>query len=187
MRLRGDGRSAYNDGSVEERGIERGNNVADGDGLKVGDTAPDFTLPSTTGGEVRLSDFRGRAEVVLYFYPKNYTPACTAEACSFRDSYEDFRDAGAEVIGVSTDSAASHTRFAGLLRLPFRLLSDAGGAVRARYGVPKTLGIFPGRTTFLIDKDGVIRHVFSSQLQTSKHAKEMLNVLRTLRDAAKPL
>ncbi len=149
---------------------------------RVGDPAPDFALPSATGGTVRLSDFRGKSEVVLYFYPKDNSPGCSAEACSFRDNYEAFREAGAEVIGVSSDPAGSHERFARRLRLPFVLLSDAGGEVRARYGVPKTLGVFPGRTTYLIDREGVVRHVFSSQMRFTRHVTEMLGVLRALRE-----
>jgi peroxiredoxin Q/BCP len=161
-----------------ETGPQRGSIVAEGNGLRVGDPAPDFTLPAATGEMVSLSAFRGRSEVVLFFYPKDNSPVCSAEACSFRDSFEAFRDAGAEVIGVSTDSAGSHRRFAERLRLPFLLLSDAGGSVRARYGVPRTLGVIPGRVTFLIDKQGVVRHVFSSQFQPSKHASEALGILR---------
>jgi peroxiredoxin Q/BCP len=155
--------------------------MAVGEGLKVGDAAPDFTLPSATGELVSLADFRGRSEVVLFFYPKDYSPACTAEACSFRDNYEAFRDAGAEVIGVSHDPTEAHARFARRLRLPFPLLSDADGSVRARYGVPRTLGLVPGRTTFLIDRNGVVRHVFSSQFLPLRHVSEALGVLRELR------
>ena len=154
--------------------------------LKVGDPAPEFTLRSSAGAAVNLADFRGKAEVVLFFYPKDNSPACTIEACSFRDRYEDFRDAGAEVIGVSGDSLDSHKRFSRALSLPFVLLSDADGAVRARYGVPKTLGLFPGRTTFLIDKEGIIRHVFSAQFLPHKHVPEMLDVLRALREGSQP-
>lgn len=148
---------------------------------RVGDPAPDFTLPSAAGGTVSLADFRGKSEVVLYFYPKAGTPVCSAEACSFRDSYEAFREAGAEVIGVSSDTAETHQKFASRLGLPFVLLSDPGGEVRARYGVPKTLGVFPGRTTYLIDRQGVIRHVFSSQMMVNRHVTEALGVLRSLR------
>ena len=156
--------------------------MAGGERLRVGDLAPDFTLPATTGEMVSLSDFRGRAEVVLFFYPKDNSPACSAEACSFRDRYETFRDAGAEVIGVSSDSSESHQRFAQRLRLPFRLLSDTDGAVQARYGVSKMFGIIPGRVTFLIDKQGIIRHVFSSQILFTKHVSEALGVLQALRE-----
>ncbi len=148
--------------------------------LQPGDTAPDFELPSSQGGNVRLSDFRGKKHVVVYFYPKDETPGCTAEACSFRDSYEDFTAAGAEVIGISSDSAASHERFASRHRLPFHLLSDQGGKVRAAWGVKSTLGLLPGRVTFLIDKAGIVRHVFSSQLNPLKHISETKRILGEL-------
>ena len=144
----------------------------------VGDLAPDFTLPSSTGEMVSLSDFRGKSEVVLFFYPKDNTPGCTAQACAFRDSHEAFMEAGAEVIGISSDSEESHRQFAKLWSLPFLLLSDSKGEVRACYGVFRTLGLFPGRVTYLIDRAGVVRHVFSSQLQTGRHVKEMLAKLR---------
>ena len=124
----------------------------------VGDLAPDFTLPSATGEMVSLSDFRGKSEVVLFFfYPKDNTPGCTAEACAFRDSHEAFKEAGAEVIGISSDSEGSHRQFAKLWSLPFLLLSDSKDEVRARYGVARTLGLFPGRVTYLIDRAGVVR------------------------------
>ena len=144
----------------------------------VGDPAPDFTLPSSTGEMVSLSGFRGKSEVVLFFYPKDNTPGCTAQACAFRDSHEVFKEAGAEVIGISSDSEGSHRQFAKLWSLPFSLLSDSKGEVRARYGVARTLGLFPGRVTYLIDRAGVVRHVFSSQLQTGRHVREMLAKLR---------
>jgi len=150
--------------------------------LQVGDEAPEFSLPKANGELVRLSDFRGKAEVVLFFYPKDNTPGCTAEACSFRDSYQTFREQRAEVIGVSSDSAESHERFAARFSLPFVLLSDSDGTVREKYRVGKTLGVLPGRTTFLIDRRGVIRHVFSSQFFPDKHVKEALAVLKELHD-----
>jgi peroxiredoxin Q/BCP len=103
-------------------------------GIGVGDQAPDFTLPSGSGEPVRLSDRLGEQVVVLYFYPRDNTPGCTAEACAFRDSHEVFSEAGAEVIGVSSDSADRHAAFAGRYDLPFTLLSDAGGRVRKSYG-----------------------------------------------------
>ena len=146
-------------------------------GVKVGERAPDFALPDANGREVRLADFRGRP-VVLYFYPKDDTPGCTKEACSFRDQYQDFRDAGAEVIGVSSDSSDSHRRFAERHRLPFTLLADQGGKVRKLYGVPATLGLLPGRVTFVIDAEGLVRHAFNSQLAATRHVEEALDVLR---------
>jgi peroxiredoxin Q/BCP len=148
--------------------------------VRVGDQAPDFVLPDRTGKMVRLSEFRNHKAVVLYFYPKDDTPGCTKESCAFRDSYQDFQDAGAEVIGVSSDSAESHGRFAAKHRLPFTLLADQGGQVRKRYGVPATLGLLPGRVTFVIGRDGVVRHVFNSQFQATQHVSEALRALRDL-------
>src|SRR3972149_2530991 len=120
--------------------------------VNVGDMAPDFSLLSQTGENVTLSQFRGKKNVVLYFYPKDETRGCTREACTFRDSYELFTDLGAEVIGVSADSVESHKAFAEHHNLPFTLLSDVDNAVRKLYGVASTLGIIPGRVTFIIDK-----------------------------------
>jgi peroxiredoxin Q/BCP len=147
-------------------------------GVAVGDEAPGFALPDAQGETVRLADFRGRKAVVLYFYPKDDTPGCTKEACAFRDAYEDFVDEGAEVIGVSSDSGDSHARFASKHRLPFRLVSDRDGAVRRSYGVPATLGLLPGRVTFVIDRAGRVRGVFNSQLQAERHVREALAALR---------
>jgi peroxiredoxin Q/BCP len=143
--------------------------------IAVGDTAPDFELPSAAG-PVKLSDYKGKW-VVLYFYPADNTHGCTAEACSFRDSYEDFTDAGAEVIGVSGDSVDSHEKFAAKHSLPFTLLSDKGGELRKTYGVSKSLGVLPGRVTYVIDPDGVIRDVFNSQLKYKEHHTRALGVI----------
>jgi peroxiredoxin Q/BCP len=143
--------------------------------IAVGDTAPDFELPSAAG-PVKLSDYKGKW-VVLYFYPADNTHGCTAEACSFRDSYEDFTDAGAEVIGVSGDSVDSHEKFAAKHSLPFTLLSDKGGELRKTYGVSKSLGVLPGRVTYVIDPDGVIRDVFNFQLKYKEHHTRALGVI----------
>jgi Peroxiredoxin len=148
--------------------------------VSVGDTAPDFTLPSQSGESVTLKDFIGQKSVVLYFYPKDDTPGCTTEACAFRDSYEVFKDAGAEVIGVSDDSPDSHQKFAAKHRLPFILLSDSGKQLRKLYGVPSTLGLLPGRVTYVIDKTGVVRHIFNSQLNFKGHIEESLKTLQEL-------
>ncbi|WP_435010887.1 peroxiredoxin [Tundrisphaera lichenicola] len=149
--------------------------------VREGDPAPDFTMTSAQGEVIHLAAYRGKSEVVLFFYPKDDSPACTAEACSFRDSYEDFLDAGAVVIGVSADPAGEHRAFAGKHRLPFPLLTDSDGSLRARYGVPKTLGLIPGRVTYLIDREGVVRNVYSSQFRPSGHVRETLKALRELR------
>jgi peroxiredoxin Q/BCP len=148
--------------------------------IGVGDKAPDFQLTDQAGRKVSLADFRGQKAVVLYFYPKDETPGCTKEACSFRDSYEDFVRAGAEVIGVSGDSVDKHKSFAEHHSLPFTLLADEGNKLRKAYGVPATLWILPGRVTYVIDKQGVVRHVFDSQLQATKHIDEALGVVRSL-------
>lgn len=155
--------------------------MAEAAAARVGEPAPDFALPSSAGTIVRLSDFRGKSEVVLFFYPKANTPACTAEACAFRDRYDAFREAGAQVIGISSDPVDSNRRFVGRFDLPFVLVSDVGGSVRNRYGVPRTLGVFPGRVTYIIDREGIVRHVVSSQFQPMKHASEALAVLARLR------
>ena len=148
--------------------------------IEVGDRAPDFTLPSQSGDTVSLSDFRGKKAVVLYFYPKDNSPGCTKEACAFRDSYEAFKEAGAEVVGVSSDSEESHGLFSLKFGLPFILLSDEGGKVRELYGVPSSLGLIPGRVTYVVDKEGIVRRVFSSQLNAEKHIEESLRVIKGL-------
>jgi len=148
--------------------------------IRVGDRSPDFTARPHAGQEVSLADYRGKSAVVLFFYPKDGTPVCTREACSFRDAYEDFLQAGAVVIGVSSDSAESHRAFAGGHRLPFLLLADEDGSLRKAFGVPKTLGILPGRVTYVIDKHGVVRHVFSSQFSADRHVSEALAMVRQL-------
>jgi thioredoxin-dependent peroxiredoxin len=147
--------------------------------LKVGDKAPDFTLESNAGEKVSLSQFQGQKNVVLYFYPKDETMGCTREACGFRDRYEAFTDLGAEVVGVSSDSPESHRRFAEHHRLPFTLLSDPRKVVRKLYGVPSNMGFLPGRVTYVIDKRGVVRHIFNSQMHPEEHVSEALRILGT--------
>jgi thioredoxin-dependent peroxiredoxin len=151
------------------------------DGVGVGSRAPDFTLPSQSGEMVNLKDFLGEKLVILYFYPKDNTPGCTKEACAFRDEHEQFGKLDAEVIGVSSDSVESHRRFAEKHNLSFTLLSDEGGKVRKLYGVPNTFGIFPGRVTYVIDEAGVVRHVFSSQIEAIKHVEGALKSLAAIR------
>ncbi len=149
--------------------------------VKVGDKAPDFTLPSQMGDNVTLSEYFGKKNIVLYFYPKDESPGCTKEACSFRDSYEELTNLGAEVLGVSGQSVQSHKSFATHHGLPFLLLSDVGNKVRELYGVPASMGILPGRVTYIIDKKGVVRHVFSSQTQAQRHVEEAKNALKQIK------
>jgi len=149
------------------------------DKVKVGSVAPGFTLPSQAGEMVSLEDFIGRKPVVLFFYPKDDSPGCTREVCAFRDDFEEFRKLDAEVIGISSDSVESHRNFAVKHDLSFPLLSDEGGNIRRLYGVPKTFGLFPGRVTYVIDKEGVVRHAFASQLSVERHVQEALAGLRS--------
>jgi len=148
--------------------------------VQVGDVAPDFTLPAQSGASVSLGDFLGKKDIVLYFYPRDNTSVCTAEAWAFRDSYEVFKDAGAEVIGISSDSIESHQQFADANQLPFILLSDTDGLLRKRYGVPTAFGL-PGRVTYIIDRQGIVRHIFFSQFTSEKHVTEALQKLQSLR------
>jgi peroxiredoxin Q/BCP len=148
--------------------------------LRPGDRAPSFDLPAQDGQRVTLAELTAKGPVVVFFYPKDETPGCTAEACGFRDRYDVFQEAGASVVGISSDSAASHRRFAERHGFPFVLLADDGGRVRAQFGVPKTLGLFDGRSTYVIDREGVVQHVFHSQLQATKHVDEALEAVRSL-------
>jgi peroxiredoxin Q/BCP len=148
--------------------------------IKVGDQAPDFTLPTSGGKDVRLSDLYAKKAVVVFFYPKDDTPGCTVEACSFRDNYDAFAEAGADVVGISSDSVDSHDRFASKHGLQMTLLSDRDGKARALFGVKATLGLFPGRATFVIDRKGIVRHVFVSQLRAGAHVGEALTVVKGL-------
>jgi peroxiredoxin Q/BCP len=154
--------------------------LGSGTGLAAGAKAPEFSLNDQNGKKVSLADFRGQKNVVVYFYPKDDTPGCTKESCYFRDQYTAFTDAGCEVIGISSDSEKSHKAFAEKYRLPFSLLSDVGGKVRASYGVPATMGLLPGRVSYVVDKQGVIRHAFNSQINATQHVDEALSILKTL-------
>ncbi len=149
--------------------------------VKVGDSAPNFTLRSNKGRSVKLESLYTQKPVVLYFYPKDNTPGCTKEACWFRDSYEVFQKLGAEVVGISSDSVESHKEFAASHNLPFELLSDENDQVRKKYGVPSTLGILPGRVTYIIDKKGIVQEIFSSQLNVNGHIKAAIQTLEKLK------
>jgi thioredoxin-dependent peroxiredoxin len=148
--------------------------------IEIGSKAPDFSLPDQFGKRVNLSDYLGKSNLVVYFYPKDESYGCTKEACSFRDNYEVFKTAGAVVIGISSDDIASHQAFAANHKLPFTLLSDRDKTVADKYGVGKSLGVLPGRVTFVIDKQGIVRMVFSSQLSFEKHVSEAIEMLKGL-------
>jgi peroxiredoxin Q/BCP len=149
--------------------------------LKIGDAAPEFVLQSQTGEAVELNKLLARKkDIVLYFYPKDNTPGCTTEARAFRDSYEIFKQMGADVIGVSSDTVDSHRDFATKCELPFTILSDREGKVRRLYGASGTFGLLPGRVTYIIDTKGIVRHIFSSQMNPKKHVEEAVKVLTSI-------
>ena len=131
--------------------------------LKVGDAIPKFTAKDSHGNDFDSQKFVGQKPLVIYFYPKDNTPGCTTQACSFRDQYEDFKDLGAEVIGISSDSEKSHEQFSARYGLPFILLSDQDKSIRKLFGVSSDyLGLLPGRTTYVVDKSGIITYIFDS-------------------------
>lgn len=138
------------------------------------------------GDNVTLSEFFGKKNIVLYFYPKDESPGCTREACTFRDSYEELTNLGAEVMGISGQSVESHKTFATHYGLPFILLSDEDNKVRKLYGVPSTMGILPGRVTYIIDKQGIVQHIFNSQTQTQRHVEEAKRKLEELKKEQHP-
>jgi thioredoxin-dependent peroxiredoxin len=145
--------------------------------LATGDAMPETTLVGDAG-PIQLRSKIGKP-LVVYFYPKDETYGCTKEACSFRDQYEDFVAAGADVIGVSRDDAESHASFKSHHKLPFTLLSDPGGKIASAWGVKSMLGI-PGRVTFVFDKEGILRHKFDSMIRFGRHVDEALDVVKKL-------
>jgi thioredoxin-dependent peroxiredoxin len=147
--------------------------------IKVGDAAPAFQLSDQAGNSVSLENFRGKP-VVLYFYPKDDTPGCTAESCAFRDQYEVFQSTGAAVVGISGDSPESHQKFASKYQLPFTLLSDPGDKVRKAFGATTAFGLIPGRITYVIDGAGVVRYQFDSMFNFKAHVDEALKALQQL-------
>jgi len=148
--------------------------------LKTGDIVPNFTAEDSHGEVFESQSLLGRKPLVIYFYPKDNTPGCTTEACSFRDQYEDFKDLGAEVIGISSDSVKSHQKFADKHKLPFILLSDHDKKLRHLFGVRNNLfGLLPGRVTYIIDRNGVVIYIFDS-MNAAKHIPKALNIIKEL-------
>ena len=148
--------------------------------VKVGDHIPNFKAKDANGKDFESSSLIGHKPVVYYFYPKDDTPGCTKEACAFRDQYEDFKDLGAEVVGISKDSVASHKDFAAKYRLPFLLLSDNNDEIRNLFGVKADLfGLIPGRSTYVSDKNGVVTMIFDS-MSGSKHISKALDAIKKL-------
>jgi peroxiredoxin Q/BCP len=149
--------------------------------MRVGDRVPLFELQDHTGALVRLSDELGKGPVVLFFYPKDETAVCTAEACAFRDANDDFVAAGAVVFGISSDDVASHKRFAAKHTLTYRLLADVGGVVRKRLEVPRgMLGLSDGRVTYVLDNTGVVVHMHQATLAAQAHVDEAMAVVKRL-------
>jgi peroxiredoxin Q/BCP len=146
--------------------------------LQVGDKIPNFSAKDSNGNDFESSSVIGKKPIVFYFYPKDNTPGCTAQACSFRDQYEDFKDLGAEVIGISSDSVQSHEKFAKRYKLPFLLLSDNNQKLRKLFGVKTNLfGLLPGRVTYVADKNGIIKLVFDS-MNASSHIPKALAIVK---------
>ena len=149
--------------------------------LKIGEEVPDFTLKDQNGQAFRIESMKGKHPFVIYFYPKDNTPGCTKEACSFRDKYEDFTDLGAEVIGISADVTTTHQKFANKYNLPFTLLSDPNREVAKKFGVKNNIfGLLPGRETYVIDKNGKVAMVFNS-INTDKHIYKALMTLKKIK------
>ena len=147
--------------------------------IKIGSTIPSFTLPDQNGELFDINTVLGKKNLVIYFYPKDDTPGCTAQACSFRDQFEVFTEADAVIIGISGQSVESHKEFALKHRLTFTLLSDEGNNIRKQFGVPTNfLGLLPGRVTYVADKTGKVIYIFNSQTQATKHVDEALRMLK---------
>jgi len=147
--------------------------------ISIGDTCPSFSLQNQHGKIINIQDYIGSKNLVIFFYPKDNTPGCTKEACSFRDAMQDLNNLDCEVFGVSADSVTSHKKFADQFRLTFNLLSDIGNEVRKSFKVPANLfGLVPGRVTYVINKDGKVVHIINSQTNPDKHIKETIEVLK---------
>ncbi len=149
--------------------------------IKVGDYVPKFTLKDQNGNDFSIADLIGQKALVIYFYPKDDTPGCIKEACSFRDEFEDFTTLNAEVIGISSDNVASHKKFAEKYRLPFTLLADTKKEVQKMFGVPRSiLGLIPGRVTYIINKNGKVVYIFNSLGKAEQHIIEAKKILKSL-------
>ena len=147
--------------------------------VNVGDKAPNFEGPTGDGGNLGLKDFLGKKNVVLYFYPKDDTPGCTKEACSFRDNLSSIRSMGAEIVGVSLDNVESHKKFSTKYNLPFKLISDSRKQIAEAYGVLKDIGTSTNRVTFIIDKTGRIAKIFP-KVDVTQHTAEVMAALKEL-------
>ena len=151
--------------------------------IDLEDKAPIFTLKDQNDNDFAIESLIGKKPMVIFFYPKDFTPGCVKEVCAFRDQYQDFQDYGVEVIGISSDGLESHQKFAEKHNLPFTLLSDLKGKIRKLFGVPSSLlGLLPGRMTFVIDKNGIVIMRFNNQFGAEKHIEESLKVLKAAKN-----
>lgn len=149
--------------------------------IQKGDPCPTFKLKNQNGEVFDITELIGKKKLVVYFYPKDNTYGCTKQACSFRDSYEVFKEKGAEVIGISSDKPTKHEKFMETNELPFILLSDEKNKVRKRFGVPSNLlGLIPGRVTYIVDKKGIVQGVYNSARDFSGHVDKALNVIKKM-------
>ena len=149
--------------------------------IQIGDKCPDFQLPDAKGKMIKMGDFIGKKKLVIYFYPKDDTPGCTKEACSFRDNYEDFKEFDCEVIGISSDNEQKHAAFASRHQLPFILLADKDKVARKLFGVPGNLfGLIPGRVTYIIGIDGIVKGIYNSQTNPLGHIEKALELVKAL-------
>jgi peroxiredoxin Q/BCP len=148
--------------------------------LQIGDKAPDFNLISQHQQSVALKDLLKKGPVVIFFYPKDDTRVCTAEACAFRDAFTAFNEIKTTVVGISSDSVESHKAFATKYNLQFLLLSDPLQEVRNAFGVPKMMGMMPGRVTYVIDANGIIQHVYNASFRAKEHVEQALRALKKL-------
>jgi thioredoxin-dependent peroxiredoxin len=149
--------------------------------IKVGDKMPIFGAKDQDGNDFYIESVLYKKILVIYFYPKDETPGCTKQACSFRDEYEDIKNAGAEVIGISGDSTKSHKKFAQNHKLPYTLLSDNDKSIRKLFGVPTMmLGLIPGRVTYVVDLKGIVQMVYNS-MDASQHIPKSLEAIRKLK------
>ena len=152
------------------------------DKINVGSTVPSFSLKDQFGKDFDITLVKGKKNLVIYFYPKDDSPGCTKEACSFRDQFEVFSEYDAIIIGISAQSVKSHLDFANKYRLNYTLLSDEGNNVRKLFGVPTNLlGLLPGRVTYIVNKSGKVVFIFNSQIQAEKHIEEAIRILKELK------
>lgn len=154
--------------------------------IQEGQSAPPFTLKDASGKPWSLEGLRASGPLVLFFYPRDESPICTREVCAFRDAHQDFDEAGATVVGISSDGEAAHEAFARKQRLNYLLLSDPDGKVRQAYGIPKMLGVLAGRATFVIDRSGMVRMAYSAPLVAEGHTRRALETVRAIRGAPGP-